>query len=887
MKMHQDLSLIFSLGCCALGNLFLSNPVIAQEITTDGSTSTTVNSDGSGNFTIEQGDRAGNNLFHSFGDFSVPTNGSAFFNNATDISNILSRVTGGNISNIDGLIRANGSANLFLINPAGILFGNNARLDIGGSFLGTTADSILFEDGEFSATDFDHPPLLTINAPIGLNFRDNPGDITNKSVALDSTGQFSAGLEVQPGENISLFGGDLNFDSGIIFAPGGRIELGGLSSAGTITFDENFSSSFPENIARANVNLTNGSSVNVADNGDGFINVNARNINLTEGSQLLGGIFAGVNATETQAGDINLNAIEKITLDNSSVSNITSENTLGNSGNININSKNLTIQNNSLVSALTQGEGQGGNLTVNTLESVMIQNGSGLLTDTRGSGNAGVLTITTERFTVQNSLIGIGTFGSGQGGTANISASESIELVGTLDEDSPGGLTSQTQSMGNAGDLTVDTKHLSIRDGASIRVSATVGSGDAGNLIINTKDLIVENAQIAASTFSEGDAGKLEITASESIELIGTNRGLGEAPSGIFAQTNSGSSGVGGSLTIQTRKLSARNGGQIAVTSLGTGNAGNLTINASDSVELVGISTSGEVDSGLFADTQISGNAGDLTVTTGQLVVRDGAEISADSEGEGRSGNLLLQANSLVLEDQASILASTESIEGGNITLQITEDLTLRNNSIISAQAFNDADGGNLTIDANFIIAFPNEIAGDGNDIIASAEAGNGGNISITVESLLGIEERDAIEGNATNDIDASSDFGLDGTVSIFTPDTSVIQGVTELPNNVVEPSQTVAQACSNDRNTALASNFVIKGKGGIPPLITAPLSSEMITINGEIAANSTEGYAIPTSIGDITPARGVIKTPDGKIILTATPVSGSASRMAHGSLNC
>ena len=105
IKMHQDLSLIFSLGCCALGNFFLSNPVIAQEITTDGSTSTTISSDGNGNFTIEQGDRAGNNLFHSFGNFSVPTNGSAFFNNASDISNILSRVTGGNICNIDGLIR--------------------------------------------------------------------------------------------------------------------------------------------------------------------------------------------------------------------------------------------------------------------------------------------------------------------------------------------------------------------------------------------------------------------------------------------------------------------------------------------------------------------------------------------------------------------------------------------------------------------------------------------------------------------------------------------------------------------------------------------------------------------------------------------------------------
>ena len=111
--------------------IFYQQEAIAQVIS-DGTTSTIVNPNGN-NFTILNGIVKGTNLFHSFSNFSVPTGGSANFDlvNTPNITTIFSRVTGGNVSNIDGLIRTLNSSNplsLFLMNPAGIVFGQNASL---------------------------------------------------------------------------------------------------------------------------------------------------------------------------------------------------------------------------------------------------------------------------------------------------------------------------------------------------------------------------------------------------------------------------------------------------------------------------------------------------------------------------------------------------------------------------------------------------------------------------------------------------------------------------------------------------------------------------------------------------------------------------------------
>ena len=916
---------LFQISICTFSCLYATSNITLAQVTADGTVNTQVNQNGNV-AEVTGGETRGSNLFHSFQDFSVGIGNEAFFNNTTDISNIFSRVTGGRISNIDGLIRANGSASLFLINPAGIIFGEGARLDLGGSFYGSTASSILFEGGEFSAADLENPPLLTINAPIGLNFRDNPGDIVNRSLVEDNARNF-VGLEVLPGKNLTLLGGNINFEEGE--AKGGNIELGGLSQAGIVGINEDGSLNFPQNIARADINLSNASDVDVRGTGGGSITINARNLNLNAGdsgsSFIRAGIITDSTSVEAQAEDITINASGNVTVDNSYISNQVNSEAEGNAGGINIITSNLSLSNGGQIDASVLGRGNAGSVVIDATDTITIDgealqgrvSGAFSRVNSEAEGNAGGINITTSNLSLSNGgRIDASVSGRGNAGSVVIDATDTITIDGETSQGFSPGVFSRVNSgaEGNAKSVNITTTTLNLRGGlvsastfgrgnaGSVVIDATdtitidgetsgnfipgifsqVGTqaeGDAGGINITTSNLSLSNGgRIDASVSGRGNAGSVVIDATDTITIDGeTSQGFSP---GVFSRVNSGAEGNAKSVSITTTTLNLR-GGLVSASTFGRGNAGSVVIDATDTITIDG-ETSGSFIPGLFSQvgTQAEGDAGGINITTNFLTMSNGGVVAARTLGTGNGGNINIEANSLILSNEAKIDSVTQSATGNNanIDLQITKDLTLRNNALISASASQQANGGNLDIDARFIIAFP-----DGNnDIIANAQQGNGGNININAESLFGIQERSL--SDLTNDINASSEFSLDGSVTINTPDINPVQGITELPSNVVQPEQTTTQACAAKRKTIATNELRITGKGGIPPSPDLPLNSHNIFINGE---TSTIPLPVETSRGKIQPARGIAVTESGKVILTAYRTNNSGERIAEFSVNC
>jgi filamentous hemagglutinin family protein len=681
-------------------------------------------------FNITGGTQAGRNLFHSFQQFSIPTGGKAIFNNGLDIQNIFSRVTGGSVSSIDGVIQANGTANVFFLNPNGIVFGKNASLSIGGSFVATTANAIQFGNlGTFSASVPNSPALLTVNPSALLYNQIAAGASIQYSLQASANGNV-VGLQVPAGKSLLLVGGDVTIDGGRLRANGGHVELGGLVSPGTVGLGvngNNLSLSFPLQSTRGSVSLLNGANVSVSAGGGGSITVNASNLNITGGSSLIAGIGQGLGNVGAKAGDITINATGDIKLDGSGsriadnvgVNNQNSS-TKGNGGNIEINTNQLELTKGAQLQTTTFAQGNAGSVIINATKSVSLD-GNGTLVSSRvqnaGIGNAGNIQVNTGQLSLTNGAQLIAsTLGHGSAGDVIINATKSVSLDGNST-----GVFSRVQSaaVGNAGNIQITTDQLSLSDSAQL-VAETNGKGNAGNVIIN---------------------------ATKSVSLIGNNTSNNTIVSSRVEDTGVGNAG---NIQVNTGQLSLTNSAQLLASTLGQGNAGDVIINATKSVSLDGSYTDSKgniVSSGIFSrvgdnNTQnnlVKGNGGNIQITTDQLSLSDGARLVADTYAKGNAGNVIINATKSVSLDSNNTFVSgrvqkTGVGNAGNIQVN-TGQLSLTNNAQLIASTLGQGNAGGVIINATKSVSL------DGNSTgvfsrVQTTGVGNAGNIQITTNQL-------------------------------------------------------------------------------------------------------------------------------------------------------
>lgn len=666
--------------------------------------------------TIEGGARRGASLFHSFSEFNINDGQRLDFANPEGVDRILARVTGNSRSDILGTLGVQGAADLFLINPNGIVFGPNSRLDVQGSFIASTANSLLFDNGfAFGATDPQAPPLLTLNLPIGLQVGAVPGNLINQSRVTDANDQV-VGLQVPSGKTIALVGGDIALEGGYLTAESGRIEIGSVASGqvSLTPISSGWQLGYTEVQQFRDVQATQASRATIAGNGGDAIQVQARRVSLSDGSQL------DANTTgSAPGGSLSVNATESITLSGQTPDNNTP---------------------------------------------------SGLVARTGGTGQAGAIALTTKQLSVlDRATISTATFSSGNGGNIGIQATDQVEIAGS------------DESIGS-----------------SVGADAQPGtSGNSGNVSIRTGTFIVrDGGQVGASSFGSGNAGILTIAASDGVDVSGVNP-ADTFSSVLAAQSDQTSTGFGGSISISTRNLTIRDGAFVSASNRGLGRAGNLEINATESVKVTGVSPIVDYPTYLQIDGLGRGGAGDLQITTPFLLVSDGAIVTASSIfGEG--GNIIVNADTVLLRRQGQIISDADPSANAFPRPDITIPST--------------ANGGNTIINAG------NLLLAENSTITANAVQGQGGNVRIQTQSFF------LLSGS---EITASSEFGVNGVVSVQTPDLDPSRGLVELPANLTDVSGQIAQRCAADATRN--NRFVTTGRGGVPTNPTAPLTADTI----------------------------------------------------------
>uniref|UniRef100_A0A8J6ZS51 Filamentous hemagglutinin N-terminal domain-containing protein n=1 Tax=Desmonostoc muscorum LEGE 12446 TaxID=1828758 RepID=A0A8J6ZS51_DESMC len=766
---------------------------------------------------ITGGSQRGANLFHSFSEFNVGAGKSVYFQNTNGVNNILTRVTGSNSSQIFGTLGVLGKANLFLLNPNGIIFGENARLDISGSFFASTAKSLVFENGlEFNTTKKEAPPLLTINIRPGLQTATN-GNITN-----------AGNLTVNTGENLTLFGNTVT-STGTITAPGGRVEIFG-----------------------DRIGLLDNAKIDVSAVGGG-------------GRVLIGGDFQGqgavTNATRTFIGKnvtINADAIDR-----------------GNGGRVVVWSDGSTKFYGTVSDRGGVNSGNGGFVEISGKQSLEYK---GLVDTSATNGNVGTLLLDPTNIEVVD--VGGETFDlndadafsdSDLGDDGNtkvyadalnfsftdviLQATENITFTAPVFTFFPGvGLSAeagdsifvnneiisnggQIQLNAGTGDLLINSQIASlggdiflnannnilvnnqiINQGGQIQFNTDQGDiainsnvfAFEGDLGINTKNLIITQGLVASDNTNSQTVINVKINASESINIIGENSSLISASRG---------SATGSNLEIDTGTLNIQNGGTIGLLTQSQETAGNLTINARNSINVNGSSISTQ-----NINTQKGGN---ISIFTEKLLVQDTGSITTLGNG-GKAGNLSIQASeSIDVINQGTITSAAIQENGAAGDLEIdTKNLNLQNQALVTSSSVGSKNpSGKVTVRAN------NSVNIETSSQLSSTSIGfgNAGELNLftgklTISNSGGVTSQTIGTANAGNlniyavdsvnlvngGIVSTSSFGTGGAGNLYieTKNLHVVDG-NSLISTTSSDTGTIYQALQNSAESEIGKQIL------------------------------------------------------------------------------
>jgi filamentous hemagglutinin family protein len=754
------------------------------------------------------GTQAGPNLFHSFQRFNIPTQNSATFTGPGGINNVISRVTGGEASTIDGTFRSTiPGANVWFTNPAGVTFGPNASLDVPASFHASTANEIRFPDGGRFSADLGATSTLSVAPPEAFGFlSSNPAPLkverSQLAVGADATLSLAAGeIDIQgntpipdrPRLLVNVFIFDrpelVDVNGGTLRAPSGTINLASVAGPAEVKADGTVSGNH-----LGAIKLTDGALVNASGDGAGVVRIRGGEVTST-GSYVLAsnlGSLAGAGGIDISADRISLQGDAR----SPSVVAANARNS-GDAAPINMRARDITIQNTE-IRTVSRAAGKAGHIRIDATNQMTLDDFGFIDAGSEGSdpaaGAGGEITVKAGNLMIRGqSQISSITISPAPAGNITVTAGtllvDSVLAAGeqpitywpaaivpstgiAASALSQSSLAGQENTLGRAGKITIRANEIRLANEAVIE-SITEGSGKAGDIQIDAPNqVILENGSlVVASSVSPdptGAAGNITVNARDLV-ITGqsqiTSLTTGPAPAGNITVT-AGTVLVGRDTSIDTEAFGSGNAGAVSIradkltlgdlaeidTSNGIGSPGNA------GAVIIKVNTLIlDRDATVRSTTFGSGSGGTVTIEADNFTLGPNARINttASFETSGNAGAVTIEANNLTFESGAWIFSDTfGSGSGGAVTVK-ADNLTLgtdaaplpRGRSAIYSSTFGSGSGGTVTIKANNLT-----LGHDARIDTSTYGSGNAGAINITADKLLLLNAKISNESKETGD---------------------------------------------------------------------------------------------------------------------------------------